>query len=134
MARIFFIEDDDATRSLVSDVLRKGGHQVSEAGTAEEGLASITRGGVDLVLLDVGLPGMSGLEACERLRGNPVTAKLPVIMVTAFGQHTAKVRGLDMGADDYVVKPIQPSILLARVAALLRRYGKPGAGRKAPEN
>ena len=121
-AKIIFIEDDEPTRTLVCAVLRRSGYRTLEAATAEEGLALIRREGVDLVLLDLGLPGISGLDACERLRKDPSTARLPVIMLTAFGHHTAKVRGLDMGADDYVVKPVKPAVLLARVEALLRRY------------
>ena len=123
--RILYVEDDESTRTLVSDVLRRDGYRVLEAATAEEGLGLLARGGVDLVLLDVGLPGMSGLEACGRIKRS--ASRPPVIMVTAFGHHAAKVRGLDTGADDYVVKPVQPKVLLARVSALLRRYGTAGA-------
>jgi DNA-binding response OmpR family regulator len=121
-AKILFIEDDEPTRTLVCAVLVRSGYRTLEAATAEEGLSLVRRESPDLVLLDVGLPGMSGLEACELLRKEPSTARLPIIMLTSFGHHTAKVRGLDMGADDYVVKPVKPALLLARVEALLRRY------------
>jgi DNA-binding response OmpR family regulator len=120
-ARVLLVEDDDSTRDLLGDVLRRGGLDMVAASSAEEGLRLAP--GADIILLDVGLPGMSGLEACERLKKDPVTSRIPIIMVTAFGHHGAKVRGLDTGADDYVVKPVQPSVLLARVEALLRRYG-----------
>lgn len=121
--RVLLIEDDEATRTLTGELLRREGYEVLEAGSAEEGLAMASTGRIDLVLMDVGLPGMSGLEACAQLKTGAATARIPIIMVTAFGHHTAKVRGLDTGADDYVVKPVQPAVLLARVGALLRRYG-----------
>ena len=123
LGRVLLVEDDPATRTLTGDLLRREGYEVLEAGSAEEGLAAAAAGRVDLVLLDLGLPGMSGFEACSRLKSLPATARTPIIMVTALGHHTAKVRGLDTGADDYVVKPVQPAVLLARVGALLRRYG-----------
>ena len=123
MAKILFIEDDEPTRTLVTAVLRRAGHEALDAPDAEGGLFLIDRDRPDLLLLDVGLPGISGIEVCSRVKNNPATARLPVIMLTAFAHHTAKVRGLDTGADDYMVKPVKPSELLARVDALLRRYG-----------
>jgi DNA-binding response OmpR family regulator len=123
VARILCIEDDEGTRSLLCAILRKAGHEAEDAGTAEEGLAAVGRGGIDLVLLDLVLPGMSGLEVCRRWKNDPATSRLPVLMLTAVGHHTAKVKGLDIGADDYVVKPVRPAELVARVEALLRRYG-----------
>lgn len=121
--RILLVEDEESTRMLTADFLRRGGYEVVEAASAEKGLEAASAGKIDLILMDVGLPGMSGLEACAKLKGDAATARIPIIMVTAFGHHMAKVRGLDNGADDYVVKPVQPSVLLARVAALLRRFG-----------
>jgi two-component system phosphate regulon response regulator PhoB len=123
MAKILFIEDDEPTRTMVTAVLRRAGHEAVDAPDAEEGLAIIDRDRPDLLLLDIGLPGISGIEVCARLKQSTATARLPVIMLTAFGHHTAKVRGLDTGADDYMVKPVKPSELVARVDALLRRYG-----------
>jgi two-component system phosphate regulon response regulator PhoB len=122
VAKILCIEDDESTRTLLAGVLRKAGHEVEDVGTAEEGLAVVGRGGIELLLLDLKLPGMSGLEACQRLKKDPATVRLPILMLTALGHHSSKVRGLDMGADDYVVKPVRPGELVARVEALLRRY------------
>src|SRR5205085_12636349 len=82
----------------------------------------------DLILLDLMLPGMDGFMVCQTLRGNPVTAAIPIIMLTARGEEAERIAGLELGADDYVTKPFSPRELTARVAALLRRVQRPAAG------
>jgi DNA-binding response OmpR family regulator len=121
VARILLVEDDKATRDVMSLALERGGYSVRGVPSAEEAFAA-SPARFDLVLMDIGLPGLSGVEACRRLKvGTPRT---PVILVTMLGRSKDKVEGLDAGADDYVVKPVQPAVLLARVDALLRRYKK----------
>src|SRR6266576_4544955 len=101
--------------------LEKEGFQVCEAGDGEEALVQIAERKPDLVLLDWMLPLVSGLEVCRRIRRSPETRSLPVIILTARGEETDRVRGLDSGADDYVVKPFSPSELVARLRAVIRR-------------
>jgi two-component system cell cycle response regulator len=125
MAEILLIEDDDATRNIITLALKSAGHKVLGVESAEEGFKALDGGSFDAVLMDIGLPGMSGVEACRRMKAAPATAKVPVVLVTVQSRAKAKVEGLDAGADDYVVKPVQPAVLLARVAALLRRFQKP---------
>lgn len=127
-ARILVVEDDAATRDVVSLALSRAGHVVKGAPSAEEGLPMLRRESFDLVILDIGLPGMSGLDACSRIKSDPATSRTPVIMLTVEGRWDSKVRGLDAGADDYVIKPARPAELLARVQAVLRRFGKESAG------
>lgn len=117
--RILVIEDDDAIREGVLDALASDGHDGLEAGRAEEGLVIAVRGDIDLVLLDLGLPDRDGLDLLEELRG--IRPTLPVIILTARGEEDDRVRGLKLGADDYVVKPFSARELLARVEAVARR-------------
>jgi DNA-binding response OmpR family regulator len=114
----------------VADALRASGYEVAEAGDGDKGLAEATRPGVDLVLLDLLLPRRDGLEVLRELRG--VRATLPVIILTARGTEDDRVRGLKMGADDYVLKPFSARELLARVEAVLRRsLGRPAEVQRA---
>src|SRR6202043_3733261 len=92
-----------------------------EASDADTALERIGRRAPDLMVLDVMLPGMSGLELCQRMRAQPPTAAMPILMLTAKGAEVDRVLGLEMGADDYVVKPFSPREVLARIGALLRR-------------
>jgi len=123
-ARIVVIEDEQAIRRGVADALRASGYEVAEAGDGVKGLAEALRPGIDLVLLDLMLPRRDGLEVLREVRaGRP---SLPVIILTARGTEDDRVRGLKMGADDYVVKPFSARELLARVEAVLRRsLGRP---------
>jgi DNA-binding response OmpR family regulator len=118
-ARIVLIEDEQAIRRGVADALRACGYQPAEAADGVQGLAEAVRPGVDLVLLDLLLPRKDGLEVLAELRR--VRPQLPVIILTARGTEEDRVRGLKMGADDYVVKPFSARELLARVEAVLRR-------------
>src|SRR5262249_9659926 len=118
-ARIVVVEDEPAIRRGVTDALRASGYEVSEAADGERGLEEAVRRGVDLVLLDLLLPRRDGLSVLTEIRRLRPT--LPVIMLTARGTEDDRVRGLKMGADDYVVKPFSARELLARVEAVLRR-------------
>ncbi|HMC63493.1 MAG TPA: response regulator transcription factor [Gemmataceae bacterium] len=118
-ARIVVVEDEPAIRRGVTDLLRASGYEVAEAGDGETGLKESLRRGVDLVLLDLLLPRRDGLDVLENLR--KIRPTLPVIILTARGTEEDRVRGLKMGADDYVVKPFSARELLARVEAVLRR-------------
>src|SRR5438034_2572347 len=117
--RIVVVEDEPAIRRGVSDALRASGYPVTEAGDGERGLEESLRAGVDLVLLDLLLPRRDGLAVLAEIRKSRPT--LPVIILTARGTEEDRVRGLKMGADDYVVKPFSARELLARVEAVLRR-------------
>ncbi len=127
---IAIIEDEAPIRRGVVDVLRASGYQVSEAADGARGLEEANRPGIALVLLDLLLPRLDGLEVLRRLR--QTRPALPVIILTARGTEDDRVRGLKMGADDYVVKPFSARELLARVEAVLRRSsGRPGDAARA---
>lgn len=119
--KVLIIEDEADIRELIKFNLEQEGFAVEEAGSGAEGLERIKRRQPDLLLLDLMLPGMPGLEICRTLRGNSETTNLPILIVTAKGTEVDKVLGLEMGADDYVVKPFSPRELIARVKAVLRR-------------
>ena len=119
--RVLIVEDESALVALLRYNLEKEGFAVSEAVDGEEALLRIAEHKPDVVLLDWMLPLVSGLEVCRQLRRSPRTRGLPVIMLTARGEEVDRVRGLDSGADDYVVKPFSPSELIARMRAVMRR-------------
>jgi len=119
------MEDEDALATLLQYNLEKEGYRVVLAGDGEEGLVQIDERLPDLVLLDWMLPKVSGIEVCRRIRGRPETRNLPIIMLTAPGEETDRVRGLDTGADDYLTKPFSMTELIARIRAVLRRI-RPG--------
>jgi two-component system, OmpR family, response regulator RpaB len=125
IAEIVVIEDEQAIRRGVADALRASGYGVAEAGDGDKGLTVASRPGVDLVLLDLLLPRRDGLSLLGELR--QLRPTLPVIILTARGTEEDRVRGLKMGADDYVVKPFSARELLARVEAVLRRVGSRSA-------
>ncbi|HQS48923.1 phosphate regulon transcriptional regulator PhoB [Xanthobacter sp. VNH20] len=120
-ARILIIEDEEPLTLLLRYNLESEGYFVESVGRGDEGETRLRESVPDLVILDWMLPGLSGIELCRRLRTRPETERLPVIMLTARGDETERVRGLATGADDYVVKPFSVPELLARVRALLRR-------------
>ena len=127
-SRVLIVEDEPDIRELVVHHLKREGYQVSAAASGEEALRQVQAVPPDLVLLDLMMPAMDGLEVCRRLRQDPVTASLPIVMLTAKGDEVDRVLGLELGADDYVVKPFSPKELLARVRAVLRRsLPAPGA-------
>ena len=121
--RVLVVEDDPAMALALRDGFASEGYAVSVASDGAEGLALALRGAVDLVLLDVMLPRMSGLELCRRLRD--AGSEIPILMLTARSQEGDKVEGLRLGADDYVTKPFSFVELVARVEALLRRARRP---------
>ena len=119
--RILVAEDDRDIADLIALYLRKHGWHPYVVGTGDEAVAYAKRHAIDLVVLDVMLPGVSGLEVCRILRGDKTTEDLPIIMVTARAEETDRIVGLDIGADDYLAKPFSPNELIARVRALMRR-------------
>ncbi|MDO8959372.1 MAG: phosphate regulon transcriptional regulator PhoB [Rhodocyclaceae bacterium] len=131
-ASILVVEDEPAIQALIATNLRRHGHGVSAALSAEDALRQIKAALPDLILLDWMLPGMSGLECARRLRADPRTKTVPIIMLTARGAEEDRVSGLESGADDYVTKPFSPRELLARIQAVLRR-GRPQASSDAVE-
>lgn len=118
---ILIVEDEAALITLLHYNLEKEGFEVGEAVDGEEALFMIRERRPDLVVLDWMLPSLSGIEVCRRIRRMPEHKNLPIIMLTARGEETDRIRGLDSGADDYVVKPFSPSELVARIKAVLRR-------------
>ncbi len=126
-SRVLIVEDERDIRDLVLFHLEREGFQVSSASSGEEALRQVRHASPDLVLLDLMLPAMGGLEVCRKLRQDPATVALPIVMLTAKGDEVDRVLGLELGADDYIVKPFSPKELLARVRAVLRR-AKPAPG------
>lgn len=120
--RILVVEDEADLRELIQYNLARGGFKVETADAGEKAVQTVADLLPDLILLDLLLPGMDGLEVCRRLKANRQTASIPVIMVTAKGEDADVVKGLELGADDYVTKPFSPRVLLARVRAVLRRH------------
>jgi len=122
---ILVVEDEDALATLLHYNLVKEGYDVAVAGDGEEALLLADERLPDLVVLDWMLPKVSGIEVCRRLRSRPETRNVPIIILTARGEETDRIRGLDTGADDYVVKPFSMTELTARIRAVLRRI-RPG--------
>lgn len=126
--KLLIVDDEPDIVELVSYNLRKEGFDVSSAFDGEEALAKIRKGKFDLLVLDLMLPGLQGMELCRIVRNDPKTKNLPIIMLTAKGEEIDRVLGLEMGADDYLTKPFSTRELLARIRAVLRRSEE-----KAPE-
>lgn len=124
MSKILIIEDEESILMALEDHLTLEGYEVETARDGPSGLRKAGKTSLDLIILDIMLPGMDGFDVCKRLRGNGV--QTPILMLTAKGQEVDKVLGLELGADDYVTKPFSPRELGARVKAILRR------GRPAP--
>ncbi len=122
---VLVVEDEDALATLLHYNLDKEGYRVAVAGDGEEALTLASERAPDLVILDWMLPKVSGIEVCRRLRGRAETRNVPIIMLTARGEESDRIRGLDTGADDYVVKPFSMVELTARVRAVMRRI-RPG--------
>jgi DNA-binding response OmpR family regulator len=121
MSRILVVEDDRDIADLIRHYLTRAGHSVEVLASGSTALARVKEETPDLLILDLMLPGMSGIEVCRAIREDVTIARLPIIMVTARAQESDRVGGLESGADDYVTKPFSPRELVARVAALLRR-------------
>ncbi|OLT26566.1 DNA-binding response regulator [Actinomadura sp. CNU-125] len=126
MAKILLVEDDPSARAGLEIALTRQGHGVTTRATGEDGLDALRALRPEIAILDVMLPGIDGIEVCRRIRrADP----LPVILLTARGDDLDVVLGLEAGADDYVIKPVEPRVLDARVRAVLRRAEQSGPGR-----
>ena len=130
MSRVLLIEDDPSVREGVELGLRRRGHEVRAAATGEAGLAAMAEFRPDLLLLDLMLPRMNGVQVCRQVRER---SQLPIIMLTARGDDFDVVIGLEAGADDYIVKPARTEVIEARIRAVLRRLDDGGQGRSAIE-
>ncbi|HEU4365220.1 MAG TPA: response regulator [Candidatus Krumholzibacteria bacterium] len=119
--KIVVIEDEDDILEVIAYNLKREGYEVITSTSGEDGLEKIEKSSPQLVVLDLMLPEIDGLELCRKLKSDPLTRSIPVIMVTAKGEESDVVLGLGVGADDYVTKPFSPKELVARVKALLRR-------------
>jgi DNA-binding response OmpR family regulator len=117
-SRILVVDDEQSIRTIVEYALRDAGFEVATASRGDDALAAVARDPVDLVVLDLMLPGMDGLEVCRRIRAE---RNVPIIILSAKGEELDKVLGLELGADDYVTKPFSPRELVSRVKANLRR-------------
>ena len=119
--KILLVEDEEDILELIAYNLTQAGYQVTSVMSGEEALQQVKRDMYDLIILDLMLPGVDGLEVCKILKHDRLTAHIPIIMVTAKGEEADVVIGLELGADDYVTKPFSPRILLARIKAVLRQ-------------
>ena len=120
--RILIVEDEEATRETWREFFQNTGYEVMEAGDGQEALEIARRERPDIVLLDLRLPKMDGYQVCQRLKSDPLTSTMPIIMVTAFLTGASDtVRGIEYGADDYLNKPVDLDVLAARVRMILRR-------------
>ena len=118
---ILVVDDEEDIRDLIRYNLEKEGYRVTGVGTGEEVLPAVQTEPIDLVLLDLMLPELDGFEVCKLLKSNPDTSSIPVVMLTAKGEETDIVAGLELGADDYITKPFSPRVLVARIRTVLRR-------------
>jgi len=124
MAKILIAEDEPDIRDLVAFTLRFAGHEVHAVGNGEEAVNTAPSVMPDLILMDVRMPRMTGYEACEKMKADPVLKDIPVVFLSAKGQDSEIRTGLDAGASEYLLKPFAPAELTARVAELLAKYGK----------
>jgi DNA-binding response OmpR family regulator len=127
VARVLVVEDDPDIASLIEHYLIGAGHAVSLVSSGDQVLPRVRAWSPSLVILDLMLPGVDGHVICQALRHDPATAAIPIIMLTARGEEADRIRGLELGADDYIVKPFSPKEVVARVAALLRRVDRPAS-------
>lgn len=123
--RVLVVDDEDVIRELIVFNLQQQGFETIEAADGQEALKQVEGEHPDLIILDLMLPKMDGLEVCQKIRYSKEHAHIPIIMLTARGEEVDRVLGLEMGADDYVTKPFSPRELLARVKAILRRLVQP---------
>jgi two-component system phosphate regulon response regulator PhoB len=124
---ILVVEDDEDISQLISFHLQREGFLVKNAASGEKALDSIYQNPPEIVLLDLMLPALGGLQLCKILKNNPKTENIPIVMVTAKGEEDDVVKGLELGADDYMVKPFRPRELVARIHAIRRRSSRNGA-------
>lgn len=119
--RVLVVDDEEDILQLVDYNLSKEGYKVTSVTSGEEAISRARADVPDLVVLDLMLPGVDGLEVCRRMRADPATSRIPIVMLTAKGEEADIVTGLELGADDYIAKPFSPRVLIARVKAVLRR-------------
>jgi two-component system phosphate regulon response regulator PhoB len=124
---ILVIEDEEDIQELIRYTLLKEGYRVTAADSGEQGIEKARAGGFDLVLLDLMLPGVDGMEVCRILQSDPRTSSFPVIMITARSEESDVVSGLRLGAEDYIAKPFSPKVLLARIRNVFRRRSRHAA-------
>lgn len=122
--RILIIEDEEDILELIRVNLERDGYQVTGANTGEEGIDTARSDMPDLVILDLMLPGIDGLDVCRLMKNDPRTAHIPVVMLTARGEEADVVTGLEIGAHDYIIKPFSTRVLVARIRSILRRKGR----------
>jgi two-component system alkaline phosphatase synthesis response regulator PhoP len=136
MATVLVVEDDRDIADLIVHYLGNAGHETHRLANGAEGMRYLRTHGIDLVILDLMLPGLSGMDLCKAMRADPSTSQIPVIMLTARGDEADRLAGFEYGADDYVTKPFSPKELVARVGALLKRTAglPPQAGLLRYEN
>ena len=121
--KILLVDDEQDFREMLRGFLRDAGHSVTDAASGREGLLAALDSQPDIVVCDVQMPGMDGFEFCRRLRAEPRTARLPILLMSGASKQTRdQLEGFALGADDYVFKPFEPAVLLAKIAAVLRRY------------
>jgi len=129
---VLVVEDEEDIQELVQFNLAKDGYRVAAVRSGEEALKKIRHEPPDLILLDLMLPGLNGLEVCRVVRADPRTQSIPILMITARGEEADIVSGLELGADDYLPKPFSPRVLLARIRAVLRRRASPAKEDEGP--
>lgn len=128
--KIMIVEDEEDIVEMIDYNLKKEGYSTVCVQNGEKAVSIIKREQPDLLLLDIMLPGINGLEVCKKVKNHDTTAHIPIIMLTAKSMETDKVVGLELGADDYMTKPFSPKELIARIRAVLRRYDKPLSSKK----
>ncbi len=129
---ILVVDDEEEIQQLIDYTLNKEGYRVRCVGSGEEAFAELRRSLPDLIVLDLMLPGMDGLEVCRRVRRASETSQIPILILSAKGEEADIVAGLELGADDYVTKPFSPRVLLARIRAVMRRKQTESAEPAAP--
>nr|MBN2278133.1 response regulator transcription factor [candidate division Zixibacteria bacterium] len=122
--KILVVEDEEDIQELVRYNLEREGYQIAGALSGEEGMKAVKAAPPDLIVLDLMLPGIDGLEICKLLKNNPKAEHIPIVMLTAKGEEADIVAGLELGADDYITKPFSPRVLVARIRAVLRRKAR----------
>ena len=126
---VLVVDDEEDILELLEYNLAKEGYRVLRVTSGEKALEASRSHQPDLILLDLMLPGLNGLEVCKRLKGNQKTSGIPIVMLTAKGEEADVVLGLELGADDYITKPFSPRVLAARLRAVFRRQQQASAGR-----
>ena len=131
---ILIVDDEQDIRDLIAYNLTKEGFSVETAANGKEALEKLAQAPADLIILDIMMPEMDGFEACRAIRANPKTANIPVLFLTARAGEVDQIVSLELGADDYVQKPVSPRVLVARVKSLIRRFDRSAHASETPQN